>query len=442
MKIVVISPEADDLREMAVMGGLFAAGLQRYHVRTPGLSSDQLEAWLRGLPNEWRPRLVLHQHHQLVAELGLGGRHWRDDGSANAFPAGGTPALPASRSCHDLATLRGALGRYDSVFFGPVFSSLSKPGYGPGASFVPQELSSLLEGRTASERRTSVLALGGITAETAPRALAMGFDGVAVLGALWQSHDPVGAFENITRHFPRPAENALGFRGAETPLMCLTQDGLAGSHAEQAARLCGAGAKWIQLRMKGATPDAWLATAREVVAICRRHDATCIVNDSVDVALAAGADGVHLGRLDLEWREARRQLGPSRLLGGTVNNADDVARTRAADCLDYVGVGPLRFTATKQKLAPVLGLAGVRSLIAQLGDLPAWVIGGVGADDLPGLRSAGAAGVAVAGELYRGGLIEENYRALETAWSGPELPRATSDLRAGRAMTEATTLTG
>jgi thiamine-phosphate pyrophosphorylase len=208
------------------------------------------------------------------------------------------------------------------------------------------------------------------------------------------------------------------------PVMALTQDGLELDHREQAERLCAAGARWIQLRLKGAAPDAWLATARAVVAICRAHGAVCIVNDRVDLALAAGADGVHLGKLDADWRESRRLLGPGRLLGGTVNDAADAARARAAGCLDYAGVGPLRFTATKKNLAPALGLAGVRELVAQLGDIPAWAIGGVEPSDLPGLRAAGAAGAAVSSALYRGGRVAGNLRALLAAWSPAEEPAA------------------
>jgi len=200
------------------------------------------------------------------------------------------------------------------------------------------------------------------------------------------------------------------------PVMCLTRDDLPLTHAEQAERLCAAGARWIQLRLKGAAPDAWLAAAREVVGVCRAHGALCIVNDSVDIALAAEADGVHVGRLDADWREARRRLGPRRILGGTVNDAADAGRALVAQCLDYAGVGPLRFTANKKNLAPVLGLAGVRKLIELLGGLPAWVIGGVEAADLPALRAAGAAGAAVSGALFRDGRIGENFQALLAAW--------------------------
>jgi thiamine-phosphate pyrophosphorylase len=201
------------------------------------------------------------------------------------------------------------------------------------------------------------------------------------------------------------------------PVMGLTQDGLGMAHGLQAARLCAAGARWIQLRMKGAPPAEWLGEAAAAAHACRTHGCVFIVNDSVDVALACGADGVHLGSLDSGWSEARRRLGPDRILGGTVNTPGDALRAVESGCLDYVGVGPLRFTPTKTNLAPVLGLGGVRRTLGALRGLPAWVIGGVEPQDLPALREAGAAGVAVSSALYRGGRIEENLRAFLDAWT-------------------------
>src|SRR4051812_11059749 len=135
MKLVVISPEGDEPRETAVLGELFAAGLERYHVRKPHWPVVKLESWLGSLPREWRSRLVLHQHHELVRALGLGGEHWRDEKVGQIIPnpspqqlrtlaerrvKDNAPYPPiTSRSCHDLATLRASLGRYDSVFFSP-----------------------------------------------------------------------------------------------------------------------------------------------------------------------------------------------------------------------------------------------------------------------------------------------------------------------------------
>ena len=200
------------------------------------------------------------------------------------------------------------------------------------------------------------------------------------------------------------------------PLMAITQDGVAMGHAEQAARLCAAGVRWIQLRMKDAPRDAWLATAREVVATCRAHDAVCIINDSVDIAIEAGADGAHLGRTDLDWSEARRRLGPGRILGGTVNYTWEAERAVQAGCLDYVGVGPLRFTKTKKELAPLQGFDGIHSLVTILSGIPAWAIGGIEVADVAEVRSTGATGTAVCSALLREGRIDQNVRAFLEQW--------------------------
>lgn len=208
MKLIVISPEGDEAREVPALMAMLAAGLARYHVRKPAWSREKLAAWLRVLPERWRPRLVLHQHHDLVDEFGLGGRHWRADGTALLEPpaASMTPfgqterAVPgslSSRSCHDLATLRSSLGRYDAVLVGPVFASVSKQGHGPDGKLNLNELYQLLRHRTSHQRHTEVVALGGLTPANAARCRNFGFDGVATLGSVWQSPDPVRAFTEI-----------------------------------------------------------------------------------------------------------------------------------------------------------------------------------------------------------------------------------------------------
>ncbi|HTJ78237.1 MAG TPA: thiamine phosphate synthase [Rariglobus sp.] len=201
------------------------------------------------------------------------------------------------------------------------------------------------------------------------------------------------------------------------PVMALTMDGLPLSHTDQTRALVTAGAQWIQLRMKNAAPEVWLATARETVALCHDAGVLCTINDSVDIALAADADGVHLGSLDEEWIAARARLGADKILGGTVNHADDARRAAASHVLDYVGIGPLRFTTTKQKLAPVLGLEGIAALLPLLDGLPAWAIGGVLPADLPALRAARLAGVAVSSSLYTNNQVSANHAAFTAAWS-------------------------
>ena len=203
------------------------------------------------------------------------------------------------------------------------------------------------------------------------------------------------------------------------PIMCLTLDGVGLTHAEQARRLCAAGARWVQFRMKSGEPDERLREALATVRICREHGATCIVNDSVELALASGADGAHLGATDGDWREARSRLGERYILGGTVNDAGAAARALQADCLDYAGVGPLRHTTTKKVLAPLLGIEGIRALATLLHPLPAWAIGGVSPEDLPALRAAGAAGVAVSSALFlEPDGIADAFRRYCAAWDG------------------------
>jgi thiamine-phosphate pyrophosphorylase len=188
MRIVVISPESADSRELPAMNAMFAAGLARYHVRKPAWSPASLEAWLGHIPEVWRPRIILHQHHALAAKLGLGGTHDRDEQGIRAAPG-------FSRSCHDLASLRQHLPQYESIFFGPVFPSISKPGYAPAMDFAWDELKAVLRGRSAADAR--VFAVGGVTSGGLHRCLELGFDGAGVLGAVWNEMDPVGAYLGI-----------------------------------------------------------------------------------------------------------------------------------------------------------------------------------------------------------------------------------------------------
>jgi thiamine-phosphate pyrophosphorylase len=185
MRIIVISPEAADPREVSVVEGLFAEGLERYHVRKPAWTPAEVEAWLRALPVTWRPRLVLHGHAALATQLGLAGTHVRD--GAEEFLGS-----PLGRSCHDLPTLRRRLGSYATLFFGPVFTSLSKADYGPAPDFPWEELTATLAARTRSQAQ--VVAIGGVTEERLARCAELGFDGAAVLGAVWGSADPVATY--------------------------------------------------------------------------------------------------------------------------------------------------------------------------------------------------------------------------------------------------------
>jgi len=170
------------------MEGFLAAGLRRYHVRKPSWPEAELEAWLGQLPQSWRPRIVLHGHPGLVERLSLGGLHERD--------SEGLCAPGASRSCHGLDSLRRHMGRAKVLLFGPVFPSISKPGYGPAADFPWDELKGVLGGDRGPEA-TRVLAVGGVTTGGLALCRELGFDGAAAIGAVWGRADPVQAYAEM-----------------------------------------------------------------------------------------------------------------------------------------------------------------------------------------------------------------------------------------------------
>lgn len=173
----------------------------------------------------------------------------------------------------------------------------------------------------------------------------------------------------------------------------------------QAAELaCRGGVRWVQLRVKNLPAAEWRQRALDVLAVCQHHGATLIINDNPALALAIGAAGVHLGQQDMPPAEARALLGPAFLIGGTANTFADIEGLVAAG-VDYIGLGPFRFTTTKEKLSPILGLAGYAELLGQCRaagfTVPIVGIGGVELADLAALLATGLHGVAVAGAVGR-----------------------------------------
>src|SRR5207249_11805259 len=130
---------------------------------------------------------------------------------------------------------------------------------------------------------------------------------------------------------------------------------------------------WIQIREKALPAGAWLAQARPAAAAARRAGALVLVNDRADVALAAGADGVHVGRDDLPAEEARRLLGPAALIGVSTHSVEGgIAASHLP--VDYVAIGPVFPTRTKPDAARAVGIDSVRRLAPAI-PLPAVAIG-------------------------------------------------------------------
>jgi thiamine-phosphate pyrophosphorylase len=164
-----------------------------------------------------------------------------------------------------------------------------------------------------------------------------------------------------------------------------------------AARAVEAGAPVVQLRVKGGTDRELYDLGTRLMAVCTKHGATCIVNDRVDIALAIGAHGTHLGAEDLSVAAVRRVAGPAHLIGGTAREPVSAARL-VAEGADYLGAGPAYQTSTKDGLPAALGPDGV-GLVARAVAVPVIAIGGITADRVPGLMAAGVHGVAVVGAV-------------------------------------------
>jgi thiamine-phosphate pyrophosphorylase len=179
-----------------------------------------------------------------------------------------------------------------------------------------------------------------------------------------------------------------------------------------AAALRG-GARVVQARAKGLPDGALLALARECVAAARAQGGLLLVNDRPDVALLAGADGVHLGQDDLLPRDARQALPAGAVVGWSTHD-DRQMEAAAAEPLDYVAIGPVFPTRTKADARPAVGLDGVRSARART-RLPLVAIGGITADNARAVIEAGADGVAVLSAVLAGGDVEAAVRRLRAA---------------------------
>ena len=153
------------------------------------------------------------------------------------------------------------------------------------------------------------------------------------------------------------------------------------------------GATVVQYREKGATTRLMVEEARGLRELCRGAGVPLIINDRVDVALAVGADGVHLGVHDMPVAIARRLLGPGRIIGYSPETLEQI-RTSESEGADYLGVGSVFGTATKPDAGPPIGLSGLRAMIAAV-SIPVVGIGGINAHNAAQVIQAGADGVAV-----------------------------------------------
>lgn len=185
-----------------------------------------------------------------------------------------------------------------------------------------------------------------------------------------------------------------------THLYPITDQHLSGlSHEEQVVVLSSCGATIIQLREKIDPPLKFFEQAESAVRVARDLGAKIIINDRVDIALAVKADGVHLGQEDLPPDAARRILGGDAVIGFSTHSLKQ-ARLAAQMPVDYVAIGPIFSTTSKQSANAPVGLVGLARVREALGAMPLVAIGGITSENIRTVIKAGADVVAVIGDIW------------------------------------------
>lgn len=174
------------------------------------------------------------------------------------------------------------------------------------------------------------------------------------------------------------------------------------THIQAIKDALDAGCTWIQLRIKNQPENGILEQAFAAKELCDRYNAKLVINDYPVIAKEVQAYGLHLGLGDMRVTEARNIIGDKMIIGGTANTLADVI-LRAKECVNYIGLGPFRFTTTKGNLSPVLGIKGYKKLIAEMQvlgiNIPIIAIGGINISDIPAIISTGVYGIAISGAI-------------------------------------------
>lgn len=362
-RLIGISPEKDSLYERERIRDLLARGkADFFHIRKPFANREELVSYLSFFSENERKRLSLHSFHDLAVQMGIGGVHFREN---DLFSPSSYPGKRISVSCHTIEQLIEKKPSCDYLFLSPVFDSISKKGY--KSAFSLEELETLFKKKILDDK---VVALGGVTRRNLGVLEKIGFSSFALLSDM--------------------------FRPEKT--MFITHKNSRYDYLDGALLALEGGIRFVQLRMKDATDEQVLQTAEKLRKACTSVGALLTVDDRVSLLESGLFDGVHIGKNDMPASIARKLVLPPRLLGCTANTAEDIFLSLESKP-DYIGLGPFRFTTTKQKLSPVLGLEGYRKIVDQIrqsgSKTPIYAIGGIRTEDLPLLRQAGVDGVAV-----------------------------------------------
>ena len=185
------------------------------------------------------------------------------------------------------------------------------------------------------------------------------------------------------------------------------------THVEQVALLADSGATLVQLRDKHASGSQFYEHAKAALAVAAERGVRLVINDRVDVALALGGIDVHLGQDDLPPEAARRLLGDEAVIGFSTHNLDQAAQATTWP-IDYLAIGPIFATSTKEDADPVVGLEGLRAVREATGAIPLVAIGGITAANARDVIDAGADSVAMISGLWGGDICSRLRQLLVT----------------------------
>lgn len=179
-------------------------------------------------------------------------------------------------------------------------------------------------------------------------------------------------------------------------------------HLEHIQSACTSGVELVQLRLKNVDEATLLKTAQRAREITMNYQTRLIINDHYKVAITVKADGVHLGKTDSDPIKVRKELYKWQWIGGTANTFEDCL-SLIDKKVDYIGLGPFRFTQTKQNLDPVLGIEGYTTILKKLNtETPIIAIGGITVNDVSELLKTGIYGVAASGA------VTQNFNSIQT----------------------------
>ncbi len=181
MKLIVISSPVNINHEIETIIAFFELGLKYFHLRKPNFNYQEYKQFLALIPKQYKKYIIIHHHHQLIKEEKINGIHHT---SKTEFDSSLSKNIHQSKSFHSLAEIENNNYPYNYVFLSPIFNSISKQGY--QSKFDLIDIENYFKNKP---NKLEIIALGGIESKNAAKAIEIGFDGVAILGAIWQEPD-------------------------------------------------------------------------------------------------------------------------------------------------------------------------------------------------------------------------------------------------------------